>query len=225
LLRWAAKNGRHHLPWRLPSAKVYQKILAETLLQRTRAESVAGFLDSFLKAFPSWQAIAGASQDQLELALKPLGLWRRRAISLKSLSTELVLRNGRFPARRAEIEALPGVGQYIANAILSICHRDVQPLLDVNMARVLERYFGPRKLADIRYDPYLQQLAVAVIEGKSPMAVNWAILDLAAALCIASVPRCSACPLSPRCRYVALGKARPRRPTRLRKRSSSERMA
>ena len=44
----------------------------------------------------------------------------------------------------------------VANAILLVCHEQPEPLLDSNMARVIERVFGPRKLADIRYDPYLQ---------------------------------------------------------------------
>jgi hypothetical protein len=59
-------------------------------------------------------------------------------------------------------------GQYIANAVLLLCHGEPQPLLDVNMARVLERVFGPKKLADIRYDPYLQQLAMRIVQCKKP---------------------------------------------------------
>lgn len=41
----------------------------------------------------------------------------------------------------------------MASAILVIQGVDPAPYLDVNMARVLERHFGPRKLSDIRYDP------------------------------------------------------------------------
>ncbi len=44
-----------------------------------------------------------------------------------------------------------------------LCNRKPRPLLDVNMSRVLERYFGPRSLADIRYDPYLQNLAQRLV--------------------------------------------------------------
>lgn len=44
-----------------------------------------------------------------------------------------------------------------------------EPLVDVNMVRVLERFFGPRKLADIRYDSYLQTLARQVVEGEQSL--------------------------------------------------------
>ncbi len=110
-------------------------------------------------------------------------------------------RNGRFPKTREEIEKIPAVGQYIANAVLMFCHEQPQPLLDVNMARVLERFFGPRKLADIRDDPYLQQLSRAVLPKKKFKEFNWAILDFASIICKSKKPFCSKCCLSQRCNY------------------------
>jgi A/G-specific adenine glycosylase len=108
-------------------------------------------------------------------------------------------RNGRFPSDRADIEALPGIGQYIANAIQLFCHKLPRPLLDVNMARVLERVFGTRKLADIRYDPFLQDLAGRFVRSKMSARLNWAILDLAATICLARNPCCRNCPLAVMC--------------------------
>ena len=73
-------------------------------------------------------------------------------------------------------------------------------MLDVIMARVLERYFGPRKLADIRYDPYLQTLSRQVVKTR-PVGLNWAILDLGAMICTASNPKCSSCPMASTCLF------------------------
>jgi adenine-specific DNA glycosylase len=53
----------------------------------------------------------------------------------------------------------------------------------VKLARVLERVFGPRRLSDIRYDPYLQDLALRIVQHKDPARINWAFLDLAAMIC------------------------------------------
>jgi A/G-specific adenine glycosylase len=72
-----------------------------------------------------------ASQKELGECLKPLGLWRRRAISLQRLGREMAARHGRFPKTRDEIEDLPNVGQYIANAVLLFCHNAPEPLLDL----------------------------------------------------------------------------------------------
>jgi A/G-specific adenine glycosylase len=114
----------------------------------------------------------------------------------------MAARRSRFPLSRREIEALPGVGQYIANAILCFCHRKPQPLLDVNMARVVERYFGPRKKADIRYDPYLQELTTHIVRPDCNR-INWAILDFGALVCKSRKPLCSICPLFDNCCFAA----------------------
>ncbi len=98
------------------------------------------------------------------------------------------------------VQWLPGIGQYIASAVLLMLHDKAEPLLDSNMSRVLERYFGPRHLADIRYDPYLQELSRRVVKGHQSLALNWAILDLAALICLTLRPRCELCPLSRECK-------------------------
>jgi A/G-specific adenine glycosylase len=203
LLRWFSRSARVFV-WRKRRATVYHKIIAEVLLQRTRAEVVNEFLPSFLERYPSWSCLSAASEKELAVLLQPLGLWRRRATSLKKLASEMASRNGCFPENRVEIESLPGVGQYIASAVMLFCGYAAEPLLDVNMARVLERFFGPRILADIRYDPYLQNLARQVIKGSSPVLLNWAILDLAAAVCTVRNPSCDNCPLSSECQYHRL---------------------
>ena len=200
LLDWYVKNGRN-FPWRRKSASKYEIIVAEILLQRTRAETIARFYRDFVKRFSSWKKLANASERDLASFLRPIGLWRRRSATLSALAKEMTKRNGKFPRRREEIEALPGVGQYIANAILLFCHDEPQPLLDVNMARVLERVFGPRQLVDIRHDPYLQSLSSAVVRCKKPREMNWAVLDFASAICRDNSPRCHECPLSPICLY------------------------
>ena len=199
LLKWYEQHGRR-FPWRRASASKYRLVIAEVLLQRTRAETIAGFFPDFVREFPSWELLSSAGVGRLRRYLQPIGLWRRRATSIQALAREMSKRNGRFPKDREAIEALPGIGQYIANAVLLFCQGRPQPLLDVNMARVLERVFGPRKLADIRYDPYLQELARNTVRCKNPAKLNWAILDLAATTCLVRNPRCKECPLASLCR-------------------------
>jgi len=198
LLSWFRNNDRR-FPWRRSSVTQYQYVIAEILLQRTRAETAARFFPTFVDTFPSWKHISASSIGTLEELLQPLGLWRRRAASIHALANEMSRRNGRFPRSRSEIESLPGVGQYIANAILLFCHNEPEPLLDVNMARVLERVFGSRQLADIRHDPYLQELSHRIVDCQTPNKVNWAILDLAGTTCLIRNPRCERCPLASMC--------------------------
>lgn len=196
---WYVRAART-FPWRAHDASLYELVLAELLLQRTRADQVAAHLPGLTKRYPNWAHLANASQAELELELQPLGLWRRRAVALRAFAAELCERDCQYPSSRTALENMTGVGQYVASAILLFCHGHSEPLLDVNMARVLERCFGPRKLADIRFDPWLQTLSRAVVQHPSSRIVNWGILDIAAMHCLVTAPRCTTCPLRLQCR-------------------------
>ena len=202
LLAWFPVHGRA-FPWRRSSTSSYARVVSEVLLQRTRAETVAAFYPAFMRRFPGWRHLAAATDADLRTFLEPIGLWRRRAASLRALGREMLLRRGRLPSTRDQLESLPGVGQYIASSAMLLCHNYREPLLDVNMARVLERCFAPRKLADIRIDPWLQALARAVVDHELSREVNWAILDRAAAHCRPRNPLCAACPVRSCCRFAA----------------------
>lgn len=200
ILNWYYGNGRK-FPWRKSGLSNYKLIIAEILLQRTKAETISKFYNSFLSYYPSWHSINKTRTDILGKRLMPIGLYRQRAALLKKLAKEMVKRNGRIPVNRNEIEKLPFAGQYIVNAIFLVIKNQPAPLLDVNMARVLERYFGPRKLSDIRYDPYLQNLAWRVVDHEESKKINWGILDFAALVCTAKNPRCESCFLSTGCQH------------------------
>jgi A/G-specific adenine glycosylase len=199
LLGWFRRNGRG-FSWREAKDDGYVHIVTEVLLQRTRAEVVAAFLPSFFERFPSWVSIAHARRDVLERRLVPLGLWRRRALSLSGLARQLSEHNWRWPSTRLELERMPAVGQYVASAVLLFVYRRPEPLLDTNMARVLERVFGQRVRADIRYDGWLQGLSRRLVNSRVPRSVNWAVLDLAALVCRPREPLCGCCPIADDCK-------------------------
>jgi hypothetical protein len=77
-------------------------------------------------------------------------------------------------------------------------------LLDVNMSRVLSRFFHPKEFEDVRNDKLIQELAQNVINVKSCKELNWAILDYAALVCKKSNPNCIDCKLSSKCKFFAM---------------------
>jgi len=206
LLRWYGRRGRR-FPWRRDATSLYRLIVTEVLLQRTRVETVADIYASFFRRFPSWARLAKASQSELRSYLKPIGLWKRRAAALSRLARVMHAAHGRFPRLRSDLEQLPGVGQYVANAISLFAHGDAAPLLDSGMARVLERHFGPRRLVDIRYDPYLQRLSHLVVASPHSRVLNWALLDLAAMVCRQKLPSCHECPIRATCHFHREGRS------------------
>lgn len=200
ILNWYETNGRH-FPWRNKRLTQYQIIIAETLLQRTKSETVSKFYRQFTKDFANWTSLVKADIGVIEQYLKPIGLYKQRAKRLKNLALEIVKRKGKLPRDRAELESISFMGQYIANAVELIIYNHPSPLIDVNMARLLARYFGKRKMADIRYDPYLQKLSYKVVNHKKSKEINWAILDFAALICSKRNPKCNICIFSRKCNY------------------------
>jgi A/G-specific adenine glycosylase len=198
---WFPVEGRS-FPWRSSRASNYKKVVCEVLLQRTRAETVASIYTKFFNIFPNWEEISSSSISKIQDVIKPLGLWKRRARSLRELAREIQKLRGRFPKKRKLINELPSVGQYIGNSIELFVHKRPLPLIDVNMARVLERYFRPRRLADIRYDPWLQALASYMVTiGDDPIKLNWGLLDLGGTVCLPKTPRCKICPIRKGCSW------------------------
>jgi len=202
VLRKWWKANRRMFPWRDPETSQFERICVEVLLQRTRAETVARIYYRFFERFGDWHEIARAPTQEIEVMLRPIGLWRRRASSLKSLAEFASTLNGSFPSEHDALLRIPGIGQYVANAVLLFQHGKASPLLDTNMARVIERYVRPRRLADIRYDPWLQAAAHRLVSARDASVINWAVLDFGAIVCTPVRPRCASCPLARKCRYL-----------------------
>jgi len=69
LTRWYHRNGRS-FAWRCASASNYKKVIAEVLLQRTRAETIAAFFGEFVSEYPSWKQLAAARETDLQEFLR-----------------------------------------------------------------------------------------------------------------------------------------------------------
>ena len=205
LLEWYKLNGRK-FPWRNKSATNYERIISEVLLQRTKAETVAKYFPKFIKRYPSWKQLGNASEKDLIEILKPFGLSTQRGKRPYKLAQELKKRKGVFPQDRSVVEEIPMMGQSISNAYELFILKIPSPLLDVNMARVIERFFGKRKLVDIRYDPYLQSTSHKLVDHYQAKEINWAVLDLGAQVCKPRKPSCRMCPIITNCstRFTSL---------------------
>jgi A/G-specific adenine glycosylase len=89
LLSWFARNGRS-FPWREPGRVPYEVVVAEILPQRTTAAGVARAYAGFVDRYPSWASLEQMPLEDLENALRPLGLWRRKALAFQQLALSIV---------------------------------------------------------------------------------------------------------------------------------------
>jgi A/G-specific adenine glycosylase len=207
LLCWFARNGRS-FPWRESGRTPYEVVVAEILLQRTTATGVVRTYATFVECFPSWLALAQAPLEELENALRLCGLWRRKAQAFQHLAQSIET-NGGVPKTRKDLERLPGIGPYTASAVLAIVYGRAEPLLDVNMARLVGRFLGPPEGLEAKPKRALHAHALRLVRSKRALQVNWAALDFGALVCRARRPLCPECLLRSRCHYARSRQPRP----------------
>ena len=98
---------------------------------------------------------------------------------------------------------LPGVGEYIANAVLCFSFKKPVPIVDANVGRIMNRIFSfPVKSAPSR-DKNLLEKMKEILPEKNARAFNLALLDFAALVCLPRKPRCEECPLSQSCDFFS----------------------
>lgn len=198
LLRWFARS-RRELPWRRRT-DMYAIWVSEVMLQQTRVETVIPYYQGFLKRFPNLKQLAAAPLQDVLKAWEGLGyysrarnLWRAAGIIQDKL-------HGRIPPGLAEFRLLPGVGEYIAAAVLSIGCGLAVPVVDGNVLRVVCRWQGigtdiRRTATRRRVRSFLDE----IIPATTPGMFNEALMELGALVCLSKNPLCRYCPLRPCC--------------------------
>ncbi len=198
LFSWYRKNKRD-LPWRR-THDPYAILVSEIMLQQTQVDRVIPKYEAFLKEFPTAEALATASTATVIRAWSGLG-YNRRALYLQRTARTVVEKyQGHFPKTVEELEELPGIGPYTARAVA--CFAFLQPTapVDVNIARVLHRWFYgleiPKPKASAKE---MQQLAEAILPKKRAYDWNHALMDFGALVSPARRPQCPNCPMRERC--------------------------
>lgn len=199
LMGWLDQN-RRPLIWRGKRPSPYVVLVSEFMLQQTAAQQVDKKLPGFLEAFPDVQTLASASRPAILRAWQGLG-YNRRALNLHAAAGSIVKQyGGTFPRNYDKLRALPGVGDYTANAILSFAFRMDVPVVDVNIERVLSRLWKPMKQQD-EVLPIRDVRALDLAILPTGLSHRWheALMDFGATICTKRNPRCSICPLREYC--------------------------
>jgi A/G-specific adenine glycosylase len=193
LVAWFEENQRL-LPWRA-SYDPYHVWLSEVMLQQTQVETALPYYERFLREFPTVESLAAGKEERVLSLWAGLGYYRR-AKHLMAAAREVVARHGgEIPSDHDVLIELPGIGQYMAGAILSIAFNKPYPIVDGNVRRVLSRLYGWTE-EDTRR---LWEAAAKLVRQAEPRLVNQALMELGAKVCSFKSPRCLLCPLQSSC--------------------------
>ena len=206
LLPWYDAEKRT-LPWR-ENREPYRVWLSEIMLQQTRVEAVKGYFARFLEKLPDIPALAACDDETLHKLWEGLGYYSRVRNLKKTAQKIMEEHAGSFPREYEKVRALPGIGDYTAGAICSICFDLPTPAVDGNVLRVVARLTEDFTPID---QPALKKevtAALAAIYPKRAGDFTQALMELGATLCGPNrKPDCAACPCRDFCRAFQTGTA------------------
>jgi len=120
----------------------YKVLVTEKLLQQTSYGHVLKVFDDFFEKYPTIEALAGSKQTEIESSIRRLGFQRQRAHQFKSLAVKVLTEfDGKIPRDRESLLDLPGIGSYVADAVLCYAYGEEIVPVDVNVRRVALRLF------------------------------------------------------------------------------------
>lgn len=192
------KHNRRDFPWR-KETDPYRILLAELFLHRTRAETVAPIYRRFVQKFPDVVTLSRSNEDILFGELGALGLRWRTVSLLKAARVITDEFHGKVPREKAALLKLPGIGDYIASAIRVFAYNQVDPLIDTNTVRVISRINGFIATDSTRKGNEIREIYSSLMKGCNPRIFGFALIDLAALVCLPRRQRCHECPISKHC--------------------------
>ncbi|MEO1040054.1 MAG: A/G-specific adenine glycosylase [Pseudomonadota bacterium] len=205
LLDWYDRQGRT-LPWRIrpedrasgTMADPYAVWLSEIMLQQTTVAHAAPYWLEFLKRWPGVRDLAAADREDVLAAWAGLGYYAR-ARNLHACAGAVCERHdGVFPNTLDELRALPGIGEYTANAIRAVAFDRPASVVDGNVERVLSRLFSLETPLP-KAKPEIRTLAGELADPARPGDYAQALMDLGATVCTPKSPQCEACPWTAAC--------------------------
>jgi A/G-specific adenine glycosylase len=169
------------------------------MLQQTTVATVTPRFERFLARWPTVEALASASDEEILSEWAGLGYYAR-ARNLIACAREVAAR-GRFPETAAELRKLAGIGAYTSAAIDAIAFGERAPAVDTNVERVIARLHGLGQPSRRIVEDYL----LGLMDSEAPGDVVQALMDLGATICRPKKPRCEMCPLRSDCAARATG--------------------
>lgn len=175
VLKHYKTHGRHSLPWR-KTRDPYKILVSEIMLQQTQVPRVLEKYKSFLKQFPTTDALAKASLSAVLKEWSGLG-YNRRGKYLHDAAKAIMSEYG-GDLRRATAERLPGVGPYTKAAVRTFAFNEPHMMIETNVRAAYIHFFFPNKPRV--HDRDLVPLIEACAEGQDPRTWYWALMDYGA---------------------------------------------
>jgi endonuclease-3 len=180
----------------------FELIVATVLAAQCTDERVNSVTPALFRKYPDPGALAAATQEALEEAVRSTGFFRSKAKAIRGLSAAIVERHGgRVPATIDALTALPGVGRKTASIILGACFGAGALPVDTHVGRVSFRLGLTASKDPDRIELDLSAVVPEAKRWKFATRLGWH----GRRVCVARKPRCPSCGLLPVCPRNGVG--------------------
>ena len=190
------------MPWR-ETNDPYKIWLSEVMLQQTQVKTVIPYYHKWIKQYPTIESVAHAHIDNLLKIWEGLGYYSRCRNFHEAAKIVNNDYGGMIPSEKKSFKSLPGVGDYMVGAVLSIAFNRSYCAIDGNHRRILYRLLGLKKRSK-QNKSRIANLLKAQIEIGRPGDINQALMDIGSEICKPKTANCNRCPLKNSCRAAKM---------------------
>ncbi len=164
-------------PWR-QTRDPYRIFVSEMMLQQTSTASVMNKYQLFIKKWPTFQALAEASQQEVVAMWQGLG-YNRRAIWTKTIAEQVVDDfGGNLPQDEKELRKFKGIGEATSGEICAFAfNKPVVIVNEVNIKRVYIYFFFRNAEAGLVKNKDLKPIIEKTNYVKEPRVWYYALMD------------------------------------------------
>lgn len=189
---------RRPLPWRENSSP-YAVWVSEVMLQQTQASVVIPYFQRWMRLFPTVQALAAASYEEVVKAWEGLGYYSRVRNLHEGARYLVHYQGGELPEEVSVLQKIKGIGPYTMGAIRSFAFKQKAAAVDGNVLRVFSRLFAIENPIDQQKTRrQIEKLVMEILPDNEPWIIMEALIELGALVC-QKKPHCMNCPLKGSC--------------------------
>ena len=150
------------------------------------------------RVFPTAKDMAEGDLSEIERIVKPCGLYRMKAFSIKEASRMIVEElGGELPKDMDGMLALPGVGRKIANLILGDVYGIPSVVCDTHCMRICGRLGMYRE--GLKDPNKIEQILIELLPYGEGSDFCHRIVNFGREVCTARSPKCADCPMNDLC--------------------------
>ena len=177
----------------------YELVIAVMLSAQTTDKAVNNVTKPLFEKYSSLDALNNASIEDIESIIKPIGLYKNKALNLKGIVKALIEKfNYSVPKDKDELMTLPGVGVKTANVVRIELFKESEFPVDTHVNRIAKR---------LKYA--LEEDSVLVVEEKLKKSfpkethakLHHQFIHFGRYYCISRSPKCEGCKLQQYCSY------------------------